>query len=164
MACVNPQTLDLHQFRTAVAGAIHHFSRFRQKHPVLKAYLVLSLPGVQTKADSSLDEMLKEMPALLSDGDAKSRMTEFLRNARPEASRLEETAIWNARFQDLTIPLEFKATVQAELRFQNLDHPLIWKLQSDELIARHLTPQTKASIRIVLGTLSHFAGITPTHP
>ena len=101
---------------------------------------------------------------MLSGGNAKTRMTEFLRKDRPEASLLDETKIWKARFEDLTLPLEFKASVQAELRFHNLDHSLIWKLQSDELIARHLTPQTKASIRIVLGTLSHFAGITPRQP
>jgi hypothetical protein len=33
---------------------------------------------------------------------------------------------------------------------------LVWKLQADELVDRNLTPQTKASIRIVLGTLAHF--------
>ncbi len=159
MAYVNTQPLALPQFRTALTGAIHHFSRLREKHPALKAYLVLSLPGVQTKADSSLDEMLKQMPALLSEGNEKSRMTEFLQKDKPDASRLEESAIWNARFKDLTTPLEFKPTVQAELRFYNLDHPLISKLQADELIDRDLTPQTRASIQIVLVTLFHFTSL-----
>jgi len=36
----------------------------------------------------------------------------------------------------------------------NLEYDLIWKLQTDELVDRELTPQTKASIRIVLGTVS----------
>lgn len=33
----------------------------------------------------------------------------------------------------------------------------ISKLQSDELVDRELIPQTRASIRIVLGTLANFA-------
>ena len=50
--------------------------------------------------------------------------------------------------------------VSIDNRQLNQGLPVIY----NELIARHLTPQTKASIRIVLGTLSHFAGITPRQP
>jgi hypothetical protein len=35
-------------------------------------------------------------------------------------------------------------------------HELIRQLQSDEMVDRELTPQTRASIRIVLGSLSSF--------
>ncbi len=39
---------------------------------------------------------------------------------------------------------------------------LMCKLQVDQLVDRQLTPQTKASIRIVLGTVDHFARISST--
>jgi hypothetical protein len=47
--------------------------------------------------------------------------------------------------------------VRVELRFDHLDYALIARLQADELVDRELTPQTRASIRIVLGTLAAFA-------
>ena len=42
-----------------------------------------------------------------------------------------------------------------EIRFdeKKVNLPLIYELQKDELVSRMHTPQTKASIRIVLGTL-----------
>lgn len=43
---------------------------------------------------------------------------------------------------------------QVELRFHELKFDLIWKLQVDDCVDRDLTPQTRASIRIVLGTLA----------
>jgi hypothetical protein len=44
-----------------------------------------------------------------------------------------------------------------EIRFNDLTYDLVWKLQKDDLVDRDLTPQTKASICIVLGTLAQFA-------
>ena len=38
----------------------------------------------------------------------------------------------------------------------DLKFDLVWKLQVDDLVDRDLTPQTKASICIVLGTLAQF--------
>lgn len=43
-----------------------------------------------------------------------------------------------------------------ELRFKRLEYDLIYSLQSDPLVSQKYTPQTKASIRIVLGTLKEF--------
>lgn len=53
--------------------------------------------------------------------------------------------------------LKFDGSVQVELRFHDLDYDLIWKLQSDDLVDRELTLRTRASIRIVLGTVSRFS-------
>jgi len=52
--------------------------------------------------------------------------------------------------------LRFVGHSQVELRFHELDYDLIWKLQTDNLVDHQLTPQTRASIRIVLGTLEQF--------
>ena len=59
-----------------------------------------------------------------------------------------------AELKELAKALEFDGRVQVELRFHDLDYDLISQLQSDDLVDRELTPQTRASINIVLGTLS----------
>ena len=68
--------------------------------------------------------------------------------ARQKLSALE--AAWAGH--EPTLSLE--PGVFLELRFRKLDYPLIWKLQTDPLVDTNLTPQTQASIRIVLGTLA----------
>ena len=47
----------------------------------------------------------------------------------------------------------FRDAVQVELRFEALKCEQIFALQQHRLIDRERTPQTRASIRIVLGTL-----------
>ena len=59
---------------------------------------------------------------------------------------------------DGTPQRKYDEKCQVEIRFNDLNYNLVWKLQVDDLIDRNLTPQTKASIQIVLGTLAHFAG------
>jgi len=49
--------------------------------------------------------------------------------------------------------IEFNDDVQVELRFGALKYEQIFALQQHPLIDRDRTPQTHASIRIVLGTL-----------
>jgi hypothetical protein len=50
--------------------------------------------------------------------------------------------------------LALDSSVQIELRFGQLNYALVAQLQRDSLVDRVLTPQTPASIRIVLGTLA----------
>ena len=59
--------------------------------------------------------------------------------------------------------LRFVPEIQIEIRFHVLRYALVWALQSNPLVDRELTPQTRASIRIVLGTLDHLSrtGRTP---
>ena len=101
--------------------------------------------------------MIAEFPALMVDGHAKNLMLGFLKVPLPEKSAETNKAEWAARFQQLARDLEFDGNAQVTLVFHDLDYDLIWKLQADELVDSQLTPQTRASIRIVLGTLAHFA-------
>jgi hypothetical protein len=149
--------LDSSQLQKALAAANLHFSLIRKKHPSLKAYLVLSLRGEQTRIDSPLQKMIEDYPALLVDGKPKSRMRKFLSVPLPEKPTPKQKKEWAKRFDDLAEALEFDGKAQVEIRFSNLDYELIWKLQADELVDRELTPQSKASIRIVMGTISHFS-------
>lgn len=85
-------------------------------------------------------------------------MRKFLSTTLPEEPTPKQKEEWEKRFDEFAETLEFDGVTEVEIRFSNLDYDLIWKLQADELVDRKLTPQTKASIRIVIGTLSGFTG------
>lgn len=102
--------------------------------------------------------MIDEFPTLMVAGKAKVQMLSFLKQPKPEKPTEAQKAQWNVRFQELANDLEFDGESQVEVRFHHLDFELIGKLQTDDLADRDLTPQTKASIRIVLGTISRFEG------
>jgi len=160
--------LNLDQLQVAVAAAKRQFCLLQKKHPDLKAklwngdsvsYLVLSLPGGQTGIDSSPKQILREFPAMVVDDDAKTsalsimsrlKILEWKAIAGPETERLKE------QLDRLAPQLKYDEKCQVEIRFNDLTYDLVWRLQSDDLVDRDLTLQTKASICIVLGTLAQF--------
>ena len=154
---MNHPRLDLSQFQEALATANRHFATIRRKYPNLRAYLVLSLRDGQTKPDGELAESIREFHSLLLDGTAKTKTLELIKKLKPKESTKPEQIRLKDELKELGKALEFDGSVQVELRFHDLDYDLIWKLQSDDLVDRELTPQTRASIRIVLGSISNFA-------
>ena len=73
----------------------------------------------------------------------------------PQQPKLnQKTGILNDRLQDISCDLIVDGNCRFEIRFLHLDYDLIRELQTDELLDRQLTPQTKTSTRIVLGTVS----------
>jgi hypothetical protein len=161
------------QLQVAVAAARRQFDLLRKKHPDLKAkllngkpaaFLVMSLPGGQTGIDSPPTHILSEFPAMVVDDDNKSsalallsRLTLLESGAAtgPEAERLK------LQLDKLAPRLKYDGKCQVEIRFNRLNYDLIWKLQADDLVDRSLTPQAKASICIVLGTLAQFERAVP---
>ena len=154
---MNPTGLNLSKFQDALAAASRHFAEIRKKYPTLRAYLVLSLRGGQTKLDNELADSIREFTSLLLDKPAKTKTLELIKKLKPKESTKPEQIRLKDELKELGKALEFDGSVQVELRFHNLDYDLIWKLQSDDLVDRELTPQTRASIRIVLGSISNFA-------
>ncbi len=73
-----------------------------------------------------------------------------------EAQKRAELSALQDELQQLAATLQYDEKCQVEIRFSELKYDLVWKLQTDDLVDRNLTPQTKASIRIVLGTLAQF--------
>ena len=151
--------LSLDQLQVAVTAAKRQFGLIRKKYPELKAYLVLSLPGGQTGIDSSPAQILKEFPAMVVDDSNKNTALDFQSSLELlewkdkkslEIERLKE------QLDQLAHQLNYDEKCQVEIRFNDLKYDLIWKLQADDLVDLNLTPQSKASIRIVLGTLAQF--------
>lgn len=151
------QTLDHDQFQAAVKAARDRFAMLKAKHPTLKGYLVLSISGKQTGIGSSANDILDALPALVVDDAAKTRIQEYRKTPPPKDAGDAVKKLWDERFEEHVAELKYDGGVRVELRFDNLDYALIARLQSDELVDRELTPQTAASIRIVLGTLAAFA-------
>jgi hypothetical protein len=151
------QTLDHDQFHAAVKAAHDRFAMLKAKYPTLKGYLVLSIPGKQTGIGSSAKEILGDLPALIVDDGAKATFQQHLKSPPPKDAGEKAKKEWDGRYEELVAELKYNGGVRVELRFDNLDYELIAQLQADELVDREITPQTRASIRIVLGTLAAFA-------
>lgn len=152
-----PPILNQEQFQAAVKAAIGRFSQLREKHPSLKGYLVLAIPGKQTGIGSSASEINDYLPALLVDGAAKDAFQEHLKSPPTKDASERVKKAWDEQYRELASELHYDSGVRVEIRFDNLDYELIWQLQADDLVDRELTPQTRASIRIVLGTLAAFS-------
>jgi hypothetical protein len=149
-------TLDTDKFRIAVVAAKERFDLIRKKYPQLKCYLVLCIPGKQTGIGGSVLEILKELPALIVNDAAKSNLQNYIQNPPAKDASEKEKQKWQEEFDRLARGVSYDSGVRVEIRFDDLNYELIFQLQSDELVDRELTPQTRASIRIVLGTLSSF--------
>ncbi len=151
--------LNYAQFQVSVANAIQKFSLLRKKYPELKAYLVLSLLDKQIYLDLSPKDILSAFPTMVVDDEAKAHMLSFLKKPLKNDASEAEKERWKKQAHELSLKLKYVGNVQFEMRFNTLNYDLIWTLQSDELVDRNLTPQTRASINIVLGTISNFANI-----
>jgi len=159
-------TPTFEQLQTAVAKAKRHFGLLRDKYPDLRAYLVLSLPAGQTGIDSGPQQILAEFPAMIGDGPAKAealalssalRQLDWRIAANPKSADLaSKREQMSKRLAQLLSQFTYVSHCQVELRFTDLNYDLIARLQTDDLVDCELTPQTRASIRIVLGTVATF--------
>jgi hypothetical protein len=110
--------------------------------------------------DSSPAQILKDFPAMVVDDSTKTaaldlqsslELLEWKDKNNPEIGKLKK------QLDQIASRFKFDEKCQVEIRFHDLKYDLVWKLQVDDLVDRNLTPQTKASIRIVLGTLAQFS-------
>jgi len=159
--------LNFDELLVAVTAAKRRFDVLVNKYPALKkqAYLVLSLPGGQAGIDSSPTQILSDFPAMVIEDIVKTnalalqsrlKMLTFEDATGPETDQLKKS------LDQLTAQLHYHEGCQVEIRFNDLKYDLVWKLQVDDLVNHNLTPQTKASIRIVLGTISQLGRSMPT--
>lgn len=140
----------------AVAASKNIFAKLQSGHPGMKAYLVLAHHGRQTELTSDPIRILEDCAPMIASDDIKREALRLLSEKR----RLEATGASEKAIQPVMKALaargrelRFLPEVQVEIRFHVLKFALVWALQSDPLIDQELTPQTKTSIRIVLGTL-----------
>ena len=119
----------------------------------MKAYLVLALRGKQTEDLHDWESILRTFPHFISDGPYADALQQMIRAPKPKDLSAEELAHHSNRFQQYAETTTYQPDALIELRFHDLDYPLLDQLRLDPLVDPTLTPQTRASIRIVLGEL-----------
>ena len=144
----------------AVAASREILAKLQSEYPDMRAYLVLAHHGQQTELTSNPIQILDDCDQMVATDEAK-------RDALPllaEMKRLETAGANQKAVQDISRKLtargkelRFLPEIQIEIRFHVLRYALVWALQNNPLIDRELTPQTKASIRIVLGNLANLS-------
>ena len=144
----------------AVAASKGVLAKLQSEYPDMRAYLVLAHRGQQTELTSDPIRILEDCEPMIASDDIKREALRLLsEKGQLESAGASEKAIQPvikalaARGREL----RFLPEVQVEIRFHVLKYALVWALQSDPLIDRELTPQTKASIRIVLGTVERLS-------
>ena len=148
--------LNYEQLQMAAHTASQHFKLIRQKYPAIKAYLVYSSTAGQAMLGSSPAQILDEFQAMISDDANKTKAQPLLERSKIDSLPSSEKMRVNEELAKIGRLFKFDSQSQVELRFSELNYQLIWQLQTDELVDRQLTPQTKASIRIVLGKVDQF--------
>ena len=124
----------------ALAGRLHE--EIYETRERLKGWSARDL--AQAGISPTLLEKLKEME------QTQNELKDYEAQKRAELNTLQD------ELQQLAATLQYDPECQIEIRFSDLKYDLVWELQADDLVDRNLTPQTKASIRIVLGTLAKF--------
>lgn len=162
--------MNIDELKIAVDKSNAVFKKIKEKYPVLAGHLVLSSPDGQCNLTTDLLEILKTFPAMIVD----SRQKENALILVPGIASIEKgkniyteehfSETMRALKDDLSgniNMLELRDDTFVEIRFdeKKVNLSLIFELQKDELISRKHTPQTKASVRIVLGMIGDLMNI-----
>lgn len=136
----------------------------RKDYPILKPYLVLTMKGAYVEADSSVSTMLEKAPGLFDDNAFKTAALAHLQKEPPlelqekgnekKLERWKDTA--DRKFREIALGLRLLPDALFEIRFGHLDYGEIQRMQKDERVDAVRTPQTSASIRIVIGSVVDF--------
>lgn len=136
------------------------FVKLKEKYSGLKGYLVFSLPVGQCKLTTNLAEILNYFPQMITNCKQKEKGLQLLqkindieRENKKNIGNTKSTEKLRLQLDEIVSNMEVNEYTFVEIRFKEADFDLIFELQKDELISQEHTPQTKASIRIVLGTL-----------
>lgn len=150
------QTIDVSLLREALAQSQIRFSLLKERYPRLRGWLVLSNPTGQSDIGGDWVVMLGAFPGLFHDTPAKTSALALLGTVG-DLNDPERKRKLDARMETLSSGMQVDGSCRVEIRFDHLDYKLIRELLSDKLVDQVLTSQSRASIRIVLGTVSGLA-------
>lgn len=150
----------------AIEQANVTFKKLMVNYPGLKGYLVLSSPYGQCELTGDPVQILKDFPEMISDSTVKDKAIKLLETIQGMEVELKDANRGNMKaeiqkkiaktselLKDNLEIIEFQEDTFVEIRFKTPILDLIFKMQKDPLISPVHTPQTQASIQIVLGTL-----------
>lgn len=143
------------------------FTRIKEKYPKLAGHLVYSSPQGQCNLTTNMPDILKAFPAMIVDSRQKEKALGVVQSivslekekkndsGASKGNLAEKIKQLKSELSPLIGPLDLRDDTFVEIRFdeKKVNLPLIYELQKDELVSQAHTPQSKASVRIVLGTL-----------
>ena len=152
--------MNLSGLETAVEKSTSLFKKLKDKYQSLFGYLVFSYPRGQCELTTDLVKILNSFPKMIADCKQKDKGLQILQKindieAENKKSSANAKSIEKLRQQldEIANNLEVHEDTFVEIRFKGIDYNMLTELQKDELVSQEHTPQTKASIRIVLGTI-----------
>ena len=132
--------LSVTQLMAAIERMEPSLKELKREYPTLKLYAVITHSGAYATVPDSLSSILPNIPEAFVDHEPKRIARALIKKKKPLP-------------QELVDALKIKPDCCLEIRFHHLDYPQIWRMQTDPRIDLTRTPQSKASIRIVLGVL-----------
>jgi uncharacterized UPF0160 family protein len=159
--------MKIEELKIVIEAAKKQNKMIMDKYSRLSGYPVFSSQYGQCELKSELVYILMNFPHMIQDSDDKacaSLLTNTISKLEAEKKKantrgdsadtllkkIQDTMNELNQFAD---KLELKEETFVELRFEKPILEAIFKLQKDPLVSQIHTPQTKASVRIVLGTL-----------
>lgn len=129
------------------------FQVLRTKYPGLKGQLVFSSAVGQCELIDDLINILKIFPQMVRESDIKKYCLKLIAKEKEAALKVgkpeKELPRELKEFENL---LSVDKEVFIEIRFTNPNLDVIFNVKNDPLVSKH-TQKTKASIRVVLGTV-----------
>ena len=152
-----------------IENANRIFDEIKKKFKGIRAYLVFSSPHGQSGITSNMQMIAEEFPEMVHDSIHKKGACALIQNIRSLKQEIDHTFAAKLKSDlnkemDTAITelvkisenLRVKEDIFVEIRFNVLDYNIIDELRKYPLISLKYTPQTRASIRIVLGRLYDF--------
>ena len=165
---------------TAIENAKSIFEEITNKYNLMKKkdydeYLVFSSPYGQCEITSSMRMIAEEFPEMVNDSIHKTKACELVQDIRKLREEIARTFVAKSKddlrkkmdnyeksLAQIAENLEVMEDTFVEIRFNALDYNIIDELREDPIISLKHTPQSGASIRIVIGTLDELKQVINT--
>ena len=142
------------------------FKEIKEKYPNLAGYLVYSSTHGQCNLTTDLFEISKAFPVMIVESRQKEKALGLVQsivslekekkdNMNAKETVTEKIKQLKNNFLQMIDKVELREDTFVEIRFdeKKVNLSLIDELRKDELVSQVHTPQSKASVRIVLGTI-----------
>ena len=166
MTAEHHPSLDWLQVQGAVGVARGRFKELKARYRELSPYLVFSSRLGQIEIDAAPAAILGGFAAMVDDDARKSESMRLIADCEALKRRREQEAAGRARSRTedalkaaeaqlaaAVAGLRYHSDVQIEIRLGVLVYERIWELKREPAVDQDLTLSTRASIRVVMGTL-----------
>lgn len=157
------------QLKSVVDKSNDLFAKLKKKYLGLNGYLVFSSPRGQCELTNNMADILNYFPRMIIDCKQKDKGLQLLQKIndieaenKKSGSKSKSTEQLRQQLDEIVKCLDVNEDTFVEIRFKGIDYNMLAELQKDELVSQEHTPQTKASIRIVLGTIKNLQRQTNT--